>query len=234
MKTALKGCFMVAGALLVLVGFSIAVVGPRAAHEGRRFAGPMVTLMGNGQRFGDFISENDWRPPDTVTLTAEQLERFLAVREALDAICARHVPVLSSMPEEPQIETLDEAAGQLQLLSDIVPEQMRAYMEQDMTPAEYRYVKTIVYEQWRLGLKLQGSHPGTLEIAAAELESAAAAEADPAVAARLRERARDLCARPAPPPAGVPPDVHELLLAHREEIERMSLDAYQHLPFPEL
>lgn len=229
MNVVLKGSLVAGGVLLILAGLSFVIVGPRAVHEGGRIVVPVIGLMGEGQRFGRFIEENAWRPPAVDVITVEQLDRFLAVRARIDALCARYSLRMAVVPDRPPM-SFDEAAGVVGVLRGLVPEQMAAYRERAMTPAEYDYVDRLVYGRWREGLLAGGCHPRALELAAAELVSAAAEEPDAAAATRIRGIARDLRARPVPPPDGVPAEIHELLLAHGEEIDRLSLDAYRNLP----
>jgi hypothetical protein len=63
-----------------------------------------------------------------------------------------------------------------------------------------------------------GDDPAARDRAAREVEAAAARETG-AVQARLRQVAADIRARRPPAPAGIPPEVHGLLLAHAAEIE---------------
>ena len=92
-----------------------------------------------------------WKRPEKDALSAEQLDRFFAVRQRVDAV-RRHTDLnLDRLPRK-RIRTLEELKqipGVLQGVSDLVGAEMDAFVEAGMPPAEYHWIERLVYERWR-------------------------------------------------------------------------------------
>jgi hypothetical protein len=171
--------------------------------------------------------ERPWKPPTEPALDAEQLTRFLEARGAMGAIFQDASFDPEALEREPR--DLREVGEALEGVGDLVARQLDVYVKARMSPAEYHYVERLIYRRWRPALQRAGAYPATLALAAGEVEAAAAREARPDVARRLRDVAAQMRRRAPPAPPGVPEPVHALLLGRVEDIERWSLDEYRDL-----
>jgi hypothetical protein len=222
MTPAGKGCLSVVAAFAVVLGIVGALAGPRLLRTAREVVGPISEMRRTERAVRSMSDEHPWKEPATVAISEEQLRRFLAVRQKFDAIYAEAAPTLRTLPR--RRGSVADVPVVLRGVGSVVSRQLQAMVDERMPPEEYRYLERVVYRQWREGLRRGESD------AAAAVEEAAAAEKDARTARRLREVAAGLRRRAPPPPPGIPADVHALLLAHADEIERYSLDAYRELP----
>lgn len=106
------------------------------------------------------------------------------------------------------------------------------FVEAGLNQAEYRYLERTVYRPWRRALKHAGTYPVTVVAAADEIDRAAAAERDEALAQKLRAVSAAMRERRPEAPDGIPADIHALLLSRLGDIERYSLDDFREIPVP--
>ncbi|MFN7975098.1 MAG: hypothetical protein U0166_22550 [Acidobacteriota bacterium] len=225
----MKGCLGAAAAAGAIAVVAATVLGPSAAREGAKFYVPIHKMAKSGRALEEWSEKNPWKPAGEDVLEPEQLARFLEVRRRLDELYARVLPAVRKLPAH--AHGLKEAQDALATVGDVIPTQMDAFREANMTPREYHYVEDLVYGRWRAALRASHTHPEVFLAAAREVEVSAEV-AEPGVAAKLREVAAELRARKPPAPEGFDIATHELLLEHLESIERYSLDAYRDFPFP--
>jgi hypothetical protein len=225
-----KGCLGALAAVAAAAGIAGALVGPRLLRTARDVYGPVSDMKRSERAVREMADQHPWKEPPTPAVTEDQLQRFLAVRRRLDAIYAEAEPTLRSLPR--RRGSIADVPRVLSGVGSVVSRQLQALLDERMSPEEYRYLERLVYRKWREGLRGEGAGPSATSAAAAAVDDAARAEKDARLARRLAQVADALRHRTPPPPPGIPPDVHALLLAHADEIERCSLDAYEDLPLP--
>jgi hypothetical protein len=221
-KTWQKGC-LAAAALLAVAGAGLAVFLPGLLREGARLAGPFSRMKRSETAFKALMEEDHWKKPEGVSVSAEQLERFLAVRQKIETALSDPQGQRPSLPRR-DVRNLREFREIFEGVGGFVTAQMDAFVAGKMSPQEYHYVEEVVYQRWREGLRRAGTHPAITRRAAEEVEAEARRERDGAAARRLRAVAARLRSRVPPPPPGIDAALHALLLARFEDIERYSLD----------
>lgn len=216
------GCAAVAA----LASVALALLLPRLVPEIRRVAGPIQRMKRSQTALDDLAEKAAWKRPGKDVLSAEQLDRFFAVRRSVDAVRRSTDLNLDRLPRKHvrTLEELKQVPGVLQGVSDLVGAEMDAFVQAGMPPAEYHWIERLVYERWRGPLRRAGTYPLAVRAAADEVEAAAAREKDARVRARLAAVAEDLRARAPGPPEGFDPSIHALLLSRIDDIERWSLD----------
>jgi hypothetical protein len=225
MKTWAKvglGC----GTVVALASVGLVLVLPSLVPEIRRVAGPIQRMKRSQTALDEMADKAAWKRPEKDALSAEQLDRFFAVRKRVDA-ARRHSDLsLDQLPRK-NIRTLEElkqVPGVIQGVSDIVGAEMDAFVEAGMPPSEYHWVERLVYQRWRGPLQRAGTYPVAARAAANEVEAAAKRETSPRVRARLSAVAEDLRRRAPGPSEGFDAGIHALLLSRIDEVERWSLD----------
>jgi len=226
------GCAAVA----VVASVGLALVLPRLLPEVRRVVGPIRDVQRAQRALDDMVDETAWKRPERDVLTAEQLDRFFAVRERMEAVRRDAGPTLDKLPRK-RVGSLEELREVPQIIHDVtgfVGAEMEALVAARMPPAEYHWIERLVYERWRGALKRAGEYPAALHAAAQEIAAAAAGESDSRVRLRLERLAAEMRARKPEPPAGFDPSTHELLLERLDQVERWSLDdlAPPYIPMP--
>jgi hypothetical protein len=225
-----KGCLGALAAAAAVVGIAGALVGPRLLRTARQVYAPVAEMKRAERAVREMADQHPWNAPAAPAVTEDQLRRFLAVRRKLDALYGEVGPRLRALPR--RRGSIRDVPAVLNGVGSVVSRQLQALIDEGMSPEEYRYLERVIYRQWREGLRGAGSGPAVTAAAASAIEEAAAGEKDARTARRLREAAAGLRHRTPSPPPGIPSDVHALLLAHADEIERYSLDAYDELPMP--
>lgn len=216
------GCAGVAAVLSV----GVALVAPTLVPEIRRVAGPIQRMKRSQTALDAMAEKAAWKRPGKDVLSAEQLDRFFAVRQRVDAVRRSPDLNLDQLPRK-HVRTLEElrqVPGVLQGVSDLVGAEMDAFVQAGMPPAEYHWIEGLVYQRWRGPLRRAGTYPVARRAAAAEVEAAAAREPDARVRARLAAVAEDLRSRAPGPPDGFDSEIHALLLSRIDDVERWSLD----------
>jgi hypothetical protein len=216
------GCAAVAA----MASLGVVLVAPTLVPEIRRVAGP-IQRMKRSQKALDALAEKAaWKRPEKDALSADELDRFFAVRRRVDAARRQVRPDLDALPRKHvrTLEELKQVPGVIQGVSDFVGAEMDAFVEAGMPPSEYHWIERLVYERWRGALRRAGTYPVALRAAAAEVFAAAERESDPRVRARLKDVAEELRRRAPGPPEGFDSQVHALLLSRVDDVERWSLD----------
>jgi len=225
MKTWAKvglGC----GAVVALASIGVALVAPTVVREARRVAGPIGRMQRSQDALDAMSRKASWKRPEKDALSAEQLDRFFAVRKRVDAVRRTTDLDLDRLPRRHvrTLEELKQVPGVIQGVSEIVGAEMDAFVEAGMPPAEYHWIEKLVYQRWRGPLRAVGTYPVAARAAAGEIDAAATREMDPRVRSRLKAVAEDLRRRSPGPPEGFDPQIHALLLSRIDEVERWSLD----------
>jgi hypothetical protein len=225
MKTWGKVGFVVLG-VLVTMGVTLAVLAPTLVREARRVTGPIRRMERSQHALEDMVAKSAWKRPEKDVLSAEQLDRFFAVRRRIDA-ARRHSDLqLDRLPRKHvrTLEELKQVPGVIQGVSEVVGAELDAFVEAGMSPEEYHWIERLVYERWRGPLRRAGTYPVISRAAAVEVDEAAAGEPDARVRARLKAVAEALRRRTPPPPEGFDPQIHAVLLARIDDVERWSMD----------
>ena len=202
------------------------VLAPRVIAPGLRMMQPISRMKQSQTQLEQMEAQSNWKRPAAEVLTAEQLDRFFAVRQRIDATRRGADPRLDRLPRKHvrSLEELRQVPDVIQGVSEMVTGELDAYVAGRMTPEEYHWVSRIVYERWRGSLKRAGRYPAALRAAAAEVDAAAAGERDGRVRARLQALAAQMRAREPAPPESLDPETHRLLLARLDDVEKWSLD----------
>jgi hypothetical protein len=216
----LKSCLIVAALGLGFVGLALALLGPTLVREGGKIYRPIAQMRGAQKDFEAWSFEHAFKAPAEVTLTAEQVDRFLKLRRRIDTIDEKNPLPMDGLKRNER-PSLSQIEGVLEGVGGSVTGQMDAFREAGMTPDEYRYVERVVYPRWLRPLRTKGLDPAAVSRAAKELTTLAASEKDNAVAARLKRLAQSLQEQRVPAPEGIPPDVHVLLMARAIEIDAL-------------
>jgi hypothetical protein len=216
------GCAGVAA----LASVGVVLVAPTVVREARRVAAPIGRMQRSQDRLDAMAKKAAWKRPEKDALSAEQLDRFFAVRKRIDAVRRTADLDLDRLPRGHvrTLEELREVPGVLQGVSEIVGAEMDAFVEAGMPPAEYHWIERLVYQRWRGPLRRAGTYPLALRAAAAEIDAAAEREADGRLRARLRAVADGLRRRSPAPPQRFDVGIHALLLSRIDDVERWSLD----------
>ncbi len=223
-----KGCLIAVAVALGLMALLAALVGPTVVREGGKLYRPIAQMQGAQKDFETWIKENPFKAPAGVSLTAEQLDRFLGLRRRIDAIDEKNPLPIEGLKRNER-PSLSQIGGLLEGMGGSVSGQMDAFREAGMTPDEYHYIERVAYRLWLRPLRAKGLDPAAVSRAAKELTTLAAAEKDAAVATRLRRLAQSLSEQRVPAPEGIPGEVHALLLARAVEIDAL-LDSGPAIP----
>jgi hypothetical protein len=215
-----KGCLIAAALGLGLVGLALALVAPTLLREGGKIYRPIAQMRGAQKDFEAWSFEHAFKAPGEVSLTAEQIDRFLALRRRIDTIDEKNPLPMDGLKRNAR-PSLSQIEGVLEGVGGSVTGQMDAFREAGMTPDEYRYIERVVYRRWLRPLRTKGLDPAAVSRAAKELVALAAAEKDAAVAARLNRLAQSLKEQRVPAPEGIPAEVHALLMARAIEIDAL-------------
>jgi len=199
---------------------------PRVIGPGLRLVQPISRMKKSQTALEQMEARSTWKRPETETLSGEQLDRFFAVRQRIDASRRGADPHLDRLPRKHvrSLEELRQVPEIIQGVSEVVTGELDAYVAGRMTPEEYHWVSRIVYAHWRGALKRAGRYPAALRGAAAEVDIAAAREPHRRVRSRLEALAAQMRARVPDPPEGFDPETHRLLLARLDDVEKWSLD----------
>lgn len=216
------GCAGVAA----LASVGVALVAPTVMREARRVAAPVGRMQRSQERLDSMARKAAWKRPEKDALSAEQLDRFFAVRKRVDAARRTTDLDLDRLPRG-QVRTLEElrqVPDVLQGVSELVGAETDALVDAGMTPAEYHWIERLVYERWRGPLRRAGTYPLARRAAAAEIDAAAERERDARMRSRLKAVADELRGRASAPPEGFDPEIHALLLSRLDEVEHWSMD----------
>lgn len=215
-----KGCLIAVAVSLGFMALLAALVGPTVVREGGKLYRPIAQMQGAQKDFETWIKENPFKAPAAVSLSAEQLDRFLGLRRRIDAIDEKN-PIPIEGLKRNERPSLAQIGGLLEGMGGSVSGQMDAFREAGMTPDEYHYIERVAYRLWLRPLRAKGLDPAAVSRAAKELTNLAAAEKDAAVATRLRRLAQSLSEQRVPAPEGIPGEVHAILLARAVDIDAL-------------
>jgi hypothetical protein len=223
-----KGCLIAAAVGFGLLALLLALVGPAVVREGGKIYRPIAQMEGAQKDFKAWSQEHAFKAPAQVSLSADQVDRFLGLRRRIDAIDEKNPLPIEGLKRSER-PSLSQIEGLLEGMGGSVSGQMDAYREAGMTPDEYHYVERVVYRRWLRPLRAKGLDPAAVSRAAKELTTLAAAEKDATVAARLKRLAQSLAEQRVPAPEGIPAEVHALLLTRAIEIDAL-MDAGPAIP----
>jgi hypothetical protein len=215
-------------ALIVLLAGGIVMIAfaPTLVREGRRVAEPIQRMKRSQTALDELVAKSTWKRPERDALAAEQLDRFFAARQRIDAIRRREHPSLDRLPRKRvrSFEELKQIPAVIGEVSDFVGGEMDALIEARITPEEYHWIERLVYRRWRGALRTAGTYPLAWRAAADAIEESAAREKDGRVRARLGEVAGELRRRAPPVPEAFDPQIHALLVSRLDDVERWSMD----------
>jgi hypothetical protein len=215
-----RGCLIAAAVVLVLATATAGVFGPGLVRRAREIYAPISRMKSAQQDFEAWSKKQAWHEPAVPSLNESQLDRFLALRKDLQRL-EEDAPRPHREPGDPQA-TFKDMPKIVGGVSDFVSSRFEAFVRSGMTNAEYRYLEHLVYRRWLAALRSGGQDPAVLEQMSHEILDAARDEPNAATAARLRGVAQKVQQRRPPAPAGVPEDVHAMLLGRANEIEALS------------
>lgn len=223
-----KGCLIALAVGLGLMALLLALVGPAVVREGGKIYRPIAQMQGAQKDFEAWTAEHTFKAPPSVSVSEDQLKRFLDLRRRLDAVDEKNPLPIEGMRRNERPK-LSEIEGMLEGVGGMASGRMDAYREIGMPPEEYRYLERVIYRQWLRPLRAKGLDPAAVARAAREINELVSTEKDPAVAARLKGIARNLLERRVPPPDGFPAETHALLLTRATEIDAL-IDAGPSVP----
>jgi hypothetical protein len=215
-----RGCLIAAAVALALVTTVVGVVGPGLFRTAREVYAPVQKMRSAQQDFEAWSKQQEWHEPATPSVSEGQLDRFLALRKEL-----QHLEEDAPRPRRERGEPRPRFQDMPKIVSGVsgfVSARLEAFKRVGMTNAEYRYLDHLVYGRWLEALRGAGQDPAVLEQVEQEILNAARDEADAATAKHLRAAAQKVKQRKPGPPAGVPENVHALLLSKVNEIEALS------------
>ena len=213
-----RGCLVAVAVALALIGGIAALFGPGALRHARGIFAPIGRMKDAQRDFEAWTRQRGWHEPSPVVLLPDRLDGFLALRRELHDLDDRAAAARRGAPRKPT-DSFENAPAILEGVESLLSARLDAFRKRDMTPAEYDFIDRLVYVTWLPALSSPGNDPAARERAAREIEDAAAHETSDAVRSRLRQIAAGLRARVPPAPAGVPDDVHRLLLSRAADIE---------------
>ncbi|PYQ54242.1 MAG: hypothetical protein DMF78_06730 [Acidobacteria bacterium] len=213
-----RGCLVAVAVVLALVGVVAAVFGPGALRRARQVYAPISRMKDEQRDFEAWVRQQNWHAPATPALSAEKLDAFLALRRELRGLDQRAESFRGPASERRRARFEDMPAI-MEGVGGLVSDRLQAFRRHNMVPAEYDSLDRLVYEKWLPTLLASRADPAARDRAAVEIEKAAGSETSPAVRARLRQVAASLRQSVPPPPEGIPPEVHQLLLTRAGEIE---------------
>jgi hypothetical protein len=212
-----RGCLLAVAVVLALLGVVAAVFGPGALRRARQVYAPISRMKDEQREFDEWVRQKGWQAPATPAVTPEKLDAFLALRRDLRGLDQR-AQGFGTRPRQRR-PRLDEVPGIMEGVGSLVSDRLQAFRRHGMTPAEYDFLDRLVYEKWLPALVAARADPAARERAAAEIDKAAASESSAVVRARLRQIAAGLRRTTPPAPEGIPPEVHQVLLARASDIE---------------
>jgi hypothetical protein len=200
------------------VGGLAGLFGPGLVRRGREIYAPISKMKSDQREFEAWTAGRRWREPATPALDAATLDSFLALRRDLLDLDDRASGLRRQNPRGAG-PRLRNVPAMMEGVGSLVGDRLAAFRRHDLTPAQYEYVERLVYATWLPSLAAAGDDPPARARAAQELDLAAAHETSEAVRARLRQVAEGLRNRVPAAPAGIPEDVHRLLLSRAAAIE---------------
>jgi hypothetical protein len=213
-----RGCLVAVAVVLAVMGAVAAVFGPGALRRARSVYAPISRMKAEQRDFEAWTRQQAWREPAVPTLGAEKLDAFLALRRDLQALEGKGVELRRRGPADGERARIRDVPALVEGVGSLVGERFAAFRKHDIVPSEYDYLEHLVYVTWLGGISAGGDDPAARERAAHEIDQAAAREGG-AVRARLQQVAAALRGRLPGSPAGIPEDVHQLLLGRVTEIE---------------
>jgi hypothetical protein len=160
MKTLTKvglGC----RAVVTLASVGLVLVAPGLVGEAARLAGPIRRLNRSQAALDEMAEKAAWKPPAKDPLSADQLDRFFAVRGRVAEARRHSDPNLDQLPRKHvrTLEELKQVPGVIQGVSAFVGAEMDAFVAAGMPPAEYHWIERLVYLRWRGPLRAPGTYP---------------------------------------------------------------------------
>ena len=213
-----RGCLIGLAVALVLATTVAGVIGPGLVRRASEIYAPLRRMRDDRQAFESWSKEQGWHEPAQPTLDGAQLDRFLGLRKELLQLEEKAPRRREPGDRRPRLRDVPTIVGGV---SDFVSARLEAFKRSGMTNEEYRYLDGLIYRRWLAALRADGRDPAAQERVADEILTVAREETDAATAARLRTAAERVRRRRPGPPAGVPAEVHELLLSRAGDIEAL-------------
>ena len=213
-----RGCLIAFAVVLAVVAAVAAAFGPGALRRARTVYAPISRMKAEQTEFEAWTRRKAWSEPAVPVLGAEKLDAFLALRRELRRLETKGNEMRRRGPADGERARLKDMPALMEGMGGLLGERFAAFRKHDIVPAEYDHLEHLVYVAWLGGIATEGDDPAARERAALEIDQAAAREGG-AVRARLQQVAAALRGRVPGPPAGIPEDVHRLLLSRVTEIE---------------
>jgi hypothetical protein len=218
-----RGCLIAIAVVLAVVGAVAAAFGPGALRCAREMYAPISRMKSEQTEFEAWARQKAWREPASPALSAEKLDAFLALRRDLRRLEGKGDDLRRRGPARGERARLRDVPRLMEGVGGLLEERFAAFRKHDIVPAEYDYLENLVYVTWLGGIGAAGDDPAARERAAQEIDQAAARESAGPVRARLQQVAAGLRTRVPAAPAGIPEDLHRLLLSRVTEIESQPL-----------
>ena len=144
MKTLAKVGIGCAG--VVAVGsVGLALLAPTLLREASQVIEPIQKVKRTQAALDDMVDEIGWKRPEADALTPEQLDRFFAVRERVEAARRHAGPSLDNLPRKNvrSLEELRQVPGIIRDVTGVVGAEMDAFVAVRMPPAEYHWIERL-------------------------------------------------------------------------------------------
>jgi hypothetical protein len=214
-----RGCLIVIGVVLAVVGTVVALFGPGALRRARSMYAPISRMKAEQTEFEAWVRQKGWSEPAAPALSAEKLDAFLALRGDLRRLEGKGDELRRRGPARGERARLRDVPTLMEGVGGLLGERFAAFRKHDIAPAEYDYLENLVYVTWLGGIAAEGDDPAARERAAHEIDQAAAREGAGPVRTRLQRVAAALRSHSPAAPPGIPEEVHRLLLLRVAEIE---------------
>ena len=162
-------------------------------REGGKIYRPIAKMKGAQTDFEAWAEQHRFKAPPGVSISDEQLKRFLELRRRLDAVDEKNPLPIEQMRRNERPK-LSEIEGMLEGVGGVASGRMDAYREIGMPPEEYRYLERVIYRQWLRPLRAKGLDPagGLARGQGTRRNSPSRGAGAAVVAARLRSLAQSL------------------------------------------
>src|SRR5262245_43064503 len=107
-----KGCGMAVAGVAVILVVGVALVGPGLMRRGKQLYAPVTRLRSAGEQLDQLGKQYPWSEPAEPSASADQLDRFLAVRGEL-ATLYRSGKGMPQHRENPSFDEVQKALDEV-------------------------------------------------------------------------------------------------------------------------
>ena len=222
-----------AAVIITLVGVA-AVVGPRVYRAGRALVAPVVEMSRLEDQLVALNSEFPPSPLPANGLDADRMAQFLAIRRELLPAYRRWDRVVREVEARG-----DSWAGAREVLAetrDVLQTQISALRSRSMSPAEFRDIERLVYDEWLDRLDAAAGRVGDTDLIAMtqsdlgfvreQIQQHGSTPGLERMERRFASRLETLRSDGPPAVDGVSPAAASLLWSLRDEIEALRLQSH--------